>query len=333
MAGQPETRLDAASDPADSTAESLDAGPGNLRLDPAATGIPKPRKSRARARKPAKPADSSAPDSAPVTWVRVGPGKFVRSDTIHQEQPPVEALAPAEVPPPAEAPPPAEVQNVAAPGDPVTDHPEVATAEPAALIEASPAADVPNVDARASEEPAMVAQPATDAPDARIIPTPEDVATVAHPTADWPSTEPSAPEVVPENERAAEEYGIAPSAFDLVRGPLSLVRGSQADGKGCPEKPGPESPAAGADRADAQQRTPDTRQRTIRLVPRTLASRSRARRTCAAPSRRVVRRRPWPVTPGRSAGIGWKRAGDARRAYGRSEHIRHAWRARSPPSA
>jgi hypothetical protein len=261
IAGRPETRPDAASDPAAPAVASDDAGPGTLRIDPAANAIPKPRKSRARSRKTSKPAVEAAPDSAPVTWVRVGPGQFVRSDTINQGQPPaeapppvevpppvealapaevpppvealapaevpppVEALAPAEVPPPVEASPLAEVPDVAMLGDPVTDHPQPATAEPAALIEAGPAADVSEADAPVSEEPATVAQPATDAPVAEVIQAAEDVATEAIPTADQPATEPSAPEVVPEAEPAAEEYGIAPSAF-MVRGPLSVVRGS-----------------------------------------------------------------------------------------------------------
>jgi len=218
IAGRPATRASAAPDPVVSTAESDDAVPGTLRVDSAANAIPKPRKGRARYRKTAKPADSSVPDSAPVTWVRVGPGQYVRSDAINQGQPPVEAPAPSEVPPPVEAPAPAGVQDVATHGDPVTDQSEPATAEPAAQSEVGPAAEVPEADAPASEEPATVAQPETDAPVAQVLRTSEGDATEALPTAnDWPATEPSAPEVVPVAESAAEEHGIAPSAFGPMR--------------------------------------------------------------------------------------------------------------------
>ena len=53
-------------------------------LDSASSGTAKPRRGRGRARKAAKTAAEPAPDSAPVTWIRVGPGKFVRADANSQ---------------------------------------------------------------------------------------------------------------------------------------------------------------------------------------------------------------------------------------------------------
>ena len=145
---------DAGSDPVVSTAESDDAGPGNLRLDPAANAIPRPRKSRARV---SQDGQIGRRTGTRLRSRHLGPHRprpLRRSDAIHQGQPPVEATAPAEVPPPvespdtpeatppvesqdpievlppveapasaeepppAEPPPPAEVQDVATPGDP-----------------------------------------------------------------------------------------------------------------------------------------------------------------------------------------------------------------------
>ena len=191
-------------DPDLAAGESDDADPSHLRLDPAAAAVAKPRRSKARTRKAAKPAAEPAPEFAPVTWIRVGPGKYVRSDAIIQGQPP------------AEAPPSA----VASDADPATDPPEPATAAPTDADPAAPAADVPDAAALTSEEPATTAHPATDAHEAAVIPTLECEAPEAHPTSDAPEPAPEAPEVVTDASPTAEEYGIAPSAF----GPTSPER-------------------------------------------------------------------------------------------------------------
>lgn len=450
IAGEPDARFEAVDDPGALAAGAGDAEPGTLRIDPAATAIPRPRKSRARSRKAAKPAVEPSVDSAPVTWVRVGPGQYVRSDTIPQGQTPAEASPPAEVPPaveapasiedeppveasalaevpdpveapapaevpslaeapapvedppaveaqpapaeatpavetpvlaqdpapveahalaeapspveasppiedrppdegssspeattPAEAQPPAEVQAVATHGDPLADRAEPATVEPAALIEADPVADVPEADAPASEEPAAVAQPETDAPVVADLPAPESEATEVEPTADAPLTEPTAPEVLPDIEPVAEEYGIAPSAFGpaetteslpLVPGPSSVVPGPHADRETGAENPDTGGPAADFEEALGHQGMADERRWVGHLVPRCLINRSPARQAHTMPSRRVVRgpvqpragsRGPSPRDP--------RREGVARRAFGRPDHPRHAWRARSPP--
>jgi hypothetical protein len=74
--------------------------------DSAGTGGAKPKRGRARARKAAKTAAEPVSDSPPVTWIRVGPGKFVRADAtipaIDQTQ--VEEVAVAEAVPATDAP-------------------------------------------------------------------------------------------------------------------------------------------------------------------------------------------------------------------------------------
>ena len=393
-AGVPELGLDAQSDPAVSTAGSDDAGPGNLRGDPAAAAVPKPRKSRARSRKTAKSAVEPAPDSALVTWVRVGPGQYVRSDTIIQGQTPIEAPAwieesrgveapaltpaptPIEVPasveePPAaeaqvptQAPPdveataptqvttsaeaiaPAEVQADAAEADPVTDRSEPAAVEPKADGEAGPVAEVPEADAPVSDEPALIAQPATDAPEAEIIPTHEGGASEALPTADLPATEPTAPEVAPEALPLAEEYGIAPSAFgtESPTGPLTS-ESPEADvlASIVPASPGAEpvriaDPDASAPGSSPSGPRPGERRRRARtitpFVPPGLVNRSPAGESRSTSSRRMVRgpMRPRAALRGPSSRDP-RPGGDARRASGRRDHLRHAWRARSPPGS
>jgi hypothetical protein len=52
--------------------------------DSASSGIGKARRGRGRTRKAAKTTAEPAPDAAPVTWIRVGPGKFVRGDANNQ---------------------------------------------------------------------------------------------------------------------------------------------------------------------------------------------------------------------------------------------------------
>ena len=63
--------------------------------DSAGSAGAKPKRGRARGRKAAKTAAEPALDSAPVTWIRVGPGKFVRADATIQaiDQTQVEEVA------------------------------------------------------------------------------------------------------------------------------------------------------------------------------------------------------------------------------------------------
>ena len=206
----PEPQPNARQDPDLAAGESDDAGSSHLRLDPAAAAIARPRRSKARSRKTAEPAAEPAPEFAPVTWVRVGPGKYVRSDTIVQGQPPAEAPAPAEA--------------VASDADPATDPPEPATAAPTDAEPVTPAAEASDAADLTSEEPATTAIPATDAQETAIPPTLECEAPEAHPTPESPEPAPTVPEFAADASPTAEEYGIAPSAFGLPC-PLPVVSG------------------------------------------------------------------------------------------------------------
>jgi hypothetical protein len=73
--------------------------------DSAGSAGAKPKRGRGKARKAAKTAAEPAPDSGPVTWIRVGPGKFVRADTTIQTIDPtqVEEVAAEEAVPATDA--------------------------------------------------------------------------------------------------------------------------------------------------------------------------------------------------------------------------------------
>ena len=59
----------------ESTANTADLNP-----DSTGSGTTKPRRGRGRAQRLAKTATASAPDFASATWIRIGPGKFIRAD-------------------------------------------------------------------------------------------------------------------------------------------------------------------------------------------------------------------------------------------------------------
>jgi hypothetical protein len=230
-------------------------------------------------------------------------------------------------------------------GDPFTDQTEPAADEPAALIEATPAAEVPEADAPASEEPATFAQPATVEPVTEIVLTPGGEARESPSTAERPDAEPAATEVVPVVEPVAEEYGIAPSALGPPATGTLTSDGPEEDvlERNAPTvlDPGPDQIhdlGATAPESDPVVAGTSDRRRGPRTPPlfvsRSLIQRSRARDSRAMPSRRDVRGPGRPrVTVRGSITRDPRQSGDARRAYGRSEHIRHAWRARSPPAS
>jgi hypothetical protein len=88
-AAEPDSAL--AADPA--ATEPLSSIP-----DSAGSAGAKPKRGRARARKAVKPAAEPAMDSSAVTWIRVGPGKFVWADSTAQAVDPtqVDEVAAAE---------------------------------------------------------------------------------------------------------------------------------------------------------------------------------------------------------------------------------------------
>jgi hypothetical protein len=332
--GQLEPGPDDGSNPAVPAGESDDAESLSLRADPAANAVARPRRSRTRSRKASRTAAEPAPDSTPVTWIRVGPGKYVRSDAMGQGQPPTEAQATVEAP------------AVATPDDPVTDRPEPATDTSTAPIEDRPAVDAPAADASAPEEPATAAYPETDAPVAAIIPAPEADATEPHPADDEPEPEPMAPEVVTDASPVAEEYGIAPSAFDpttpeslpapcrdsAVLDPMELAPPEPDVEPACAA--GPRAHAPGSGQADARPGGQRRRSRTFtRFVPRGIANLFPALEPRTKSSRHGARGPTRPRTHIRCASARESRRKDAaRHAFGRTDHVRRNWRARSPPS-
>jgi hypothetical protein len=98
-AGADNNRLAAGLDSALAADEAV-TEPLSSVADSAGSAGAKPKRGRARARKVAKTAAEPALDFGPVTWIRVGPGKFVRADANIQaiEQTPVEEVAEEAVP-------------------------------------------------------------------------------------------------------------------------------------------------------------------------------------------------------------------------------------------
>ena len=294
--GPAEPGPDARQDPDLAAGESDDAESSHLRLDPAAAAIARPRRSKARTRKAARPAAELAPEFAPVTWVRVGPGKYVRSDAIIQGQPPAEAPAPAEA--------------VASDADPATDPPEPATAAPTDVDPATPAVDADDAAALTSEEPATTAF-RRRMQETAIPPTLESEAPEGHPTSEAPEPAPTVPEFTADASPTAEEHGIAPSAFGPPC-PLPVVNGPLY--------------ASGW-----RERSPNRRRY---LGPRAMSHGRRTadrRTTDRAGSFRGRFRRSHPRTTDHGRRTTDTREGAARRAFGRTEHVRRDWRARSPP--
>jgi hypothetical protein len=282
----------------------------STRVDPAGSLIAKPRRSRARSRKAAKAAAEPASDTSPVTWIRVGPGQFVRADGRILE------------------PPPATAEEVTREAHPETNEPRPVASEPEAVPDVEPMidghADVPSV-----------------SPPTVFLEVPAD--TVLHDSPESPPvTEWAEPSTV-ENplEPSAEEYGIAPSAFgpeteDSPASP-SLVPdvsdesvvpfadpdrttdldGPLSNGEFRPDRPGLRRPRWWVRAA---------------FFPQKFANVSLRRRSNATSSRRGVRTRLRTRTAsGRWSPTDLRLRQAARRASGRTDHVQRDWRPRSPP--
>ncbi len=291
--------------PADEGAESSASSP-----DSAGPHNAKPRRSRARSRKAAKSAAELAPDSSPVTWIRVGPGQFVRADVRTPEPPqaPAEEVAPeahsaTEVPPPV-----TPADEVAPPADPTVDG----------------LAAVPSV----TPSPRPLAVSADPVP----IDSPESPPEDERPD---PSTGENPPEP------PAEEYGIAPSAFgpeteDSPSSPSLVSRVSDgsvllvADPDRTANLDGPPSNGEFPPGPTGLRR-PRSWLRTA-FLPRGIANVSLGRGSNVTSSRRDVRTRPGPRTAsGLRSSTDLRLRQAARRAYGRTDHVFRDWRPRSPP--
>jgi hypothetical protein len=172
--------VQAASSPAEASASDTDgSGPGAVR----------PKRARSRARKPpARP--GAEPATAAATWIRVGPGKFVRADSDFQGQDVLPSPEPgpmAEPGPSSDIPSPAETPGPSADPEPEPD---------------SPATDLMPLAKVASEE---------------SDPLDVTAASEINPVDPGDSLDP---------QPVAEEYGITPSAF----GPDLLEDASEEDG-------------------------------------------------------------------------------------------------------
>jgi len=290
--------------------------------DSAGSGGAKPKRGRGRARKAAKTAAEPAPDSPPIIWIRVGPGKFVRADAtipaIDQTQ----------------------VEEVAAEAVPATDAPTTAPAISTVVDEAQ------------VEEVAAEAVPATDAPTAPATPTPTPTPTPAAPAAtlaepdpfDLSATTPGDVGMIVRSDDSVvgsvtDEYGITPSAFGQASRVTSAAEGLDHDLSGVAAKPeadlasranpGGETSWSGEEpgRLGSQRRTSTGRTgRVSRGVASAISGVDRAS------SRRHVRTPPRPRTPVWSPSAPNARLQQAtRRAFGRIPHVHRALRPRSPP--
>ncbi len=206
--GEPRPEADPVPDiPADGSPEAP-TPPSDL----AGSAAAKPRRTRSRSRKAAKTAAEPVLEPSPVTWIRVGPGKFVRADASIQDSPQAQAEEVAPVADPATDP----SQTAADPSDTAADiHREMVEPESAVAVEAHPATDELAPPAPSSEEVAQVADVPTDAPETPIADVPTDA----------PEYAPPASEVVADASPVIEALeAVSPAPSQAV--PLKVSQGS-----------------------------------------------------------------------------------------------------------
>jgi hypothetical protein len=286
----------------------------------AGSGGAKLKRGRARARKAAKTAAEPASDSPPVTWIRVGPGKFVRADAtipaIDQTQ----------------------VEDVAAEAVPATDAAAAAPAIPTVVNEV-----------QVEEVPVAEAVPATDAPTATATASPTALASAAplaeHGPLDRSETTPGDVGLIVRSDDSVvgsvtEEYGITPSAFGQASRVTSAAEGLDHEVSGVAAEPqadlasvanpGGETSRSGHEpgRPWSQRRTSTGRtDRVSRGVANAISGVDRAS------SRQNFRTPPRPRTSVWSSfAPNARRQQAARRAFGRILHVHRALRPRSPPN-
>jgi hypothetical protein len=334
--------------------------------DPAGTAAAKPKRSRSRSRKTAKSAVEPVPDVSSVTWIRVGPGKFVRADAGVQDptQAQAEEVAPAANPATDSPEPAADLSDVAA-----DIHPEMGEPDPAVAVDVHPETDGLAPPVPSSGEVVPVADVSTDAPEheppaSEIIPDAGPVIDALEAVAPAPS--PTVPFAVPEEPcpfdrlestpageemvassveevsgSVAEEYGIAPSAFgpdspefpparSLVPVVLDELVPPQSD-PACIADPDGLPPGGDSlsDRLGARRQRSWVR---TAFLPVGIANVSQGRGSEPASSRRRAHPRPGPRTAIRcSSPVDPRLRQAARRDSGRTQHFQRAWRPRSPP--
>ena len=376
--------------------------------EPPGTVSAKPRRSRSRSRKAAKTAVESVPEASPVTWIRVGPGKFVRADASVQDstQAQAEEVVPDVAIPATDLP-----ESVVDPSDFATDiHLPMDDAVPAVTVERvdsdvtipatdslvsgvdlsdyasdihfsmddTVSADVADVhflaEGHASEilsyeEVAPVADVSTDAPElltptpvivsdvGLVIDNPYDLAPAPLQSISLAISEESTPfvpsESIPPGEELipspvedvsgsdAEEYGIAPSAFGAENSELpeaeSLVSvvpdelvTPDSDPVGLVNRVGvPTGSETHSDGFGSRRQRTGMRKAFLTMG---IANVSRGKCMDSASSRRRVRTRLRTRSAVRCLSLSDSRLRQAARgAFGRTLHLKRAWRPRSPP--
>ena len=274
----------------------------------AGTGSGKPRRSRARARKAVRTAVEPVPDSPPVTWIRVGPGKFVRADRglPVSDQATAQAVADAGPPPGPSAEPFATTAEAAAQAHPATDEPARATPTSEAATPAEP-----------DSHDATEATPHVEGPVPALATGERD------------------------SDSVPEEYGIAPSAFEPTtadppladvldhgdagesnRSEVDLASATGLDGK-------PSGHHAGAGRPRSGRRglsAPPA------FLPRGIANATpRPGPAAASPRRRARSGFPRRTAVGSRSGPVRRRVPSARGASRPVTYAQRGWRARAPP--
>ena len=320
-AGGDHLRSDAESDPFLPAGEVVAAATPDSGL--AGSGPAKPRRSRVRARKAARTAVEPVTDSRPVTWIRVGPGKFVRADRglPVSDQPPVQEVA----------------DDGPTPGLPAD---AVSTIEES-IAEAHPATDEP-ARATPTSEAAVVAgaNPVMDAPEAAIPAEPDPFdASEATPHVAGPVLAFATGAGV--SDSVSEEYGIAPSAFGAAAADPPLADHLDHGDPGEPVRPELDPAAAsGLDghpsRHDAATGRLESQRRARPLRP-TLLPRGIANATSRPGSVAASPRRRDRSGFSRRTAVGSRSVPDRRlvpSARCAVRHITHAprgWRPRAPP--
>jgi hypothetical protein len=203
--------------PADGPPEAPAEGNGPSASGPAAA---KPRR-RSRARKPTRSGSEPAAAAAPATWIRVGPGKFVRAE-LHAQA--ADSEAPPQPDPPAEpslAPTSGEGEGLLLEDSPEARVPIEEPAQADAPLEAGPIEPGPSPEFPApSEEAATAPDPEPDPPPVMAQePRADEASEELHPHEPPGSGEidEDIPADPPDPEPVPEEYGIAPSAFEPDR--------------------------------------------------------------------------------------------------------------------
>jgi hypothetical protein len=250
-AGEPAgVSADRASEATSSTSSGADSpGATTLEVDgspeasaagakPPGSSTPKRRRTRGQGRKPVKPGPEPAVTTSPATWIRIGPGKFVRADSqdqgcapapvTHAPSEAAEASIEAKSSPPdlvEETNPNAVSTAVHVPNSadlnesgPSPEH-ETPSEEPAAIADPEPGssvvalvlkADVGRQESDSTAAPATIAIDKDPPADSIDVGRQESDSTAALATIAIDEDSPADSIVA---EPVTEEYGIAPSAF------------------------------------------------------------------------------------------------------------------------